>query len=131
MTLLSIILGALAYIVPTFPLAYVWHLKLFKTNYEQWDYAGGNPSIPLGFLSIFLQGIILSFLYALAPINHASFFAAIGLVGLFGFFHWTVHVLAAMAKNERMRTWGYFGLETVYLALQFGIFALLMSGLVY
>jgi len=127
----KIIFGLFVYIVPTFALAYFWHLKWFKELYERWDYAGANPSIPLGFLSITLQGILLSLVYAFAPINHTSLLTAFGLFGLVGFFHWTVHVLAAMAKNERMRTLGYFGFETLYLVLQFGIFALLISSVVY
>ncbi len=126
-----IILGALAYIIPTFALAYFWHLKWFKELYEKWEFAGGDPNVPLGFVSIVLQGIVLATLYALAPIDHTSLASASALVGLFAIFHWTTHVLAAMAKSPAMRNWHYFSLETFYLALQFGIFALAMSTIIY
>lgn len=125
-----VILGSLAYIIPTFPLAYFWHLKWFKNSYERWEYFG-EPNVPLGFGTIVLQGAVLSIAYMLAPITHSSAAHALGFVVVFAAYHWSVHVLAAMAKNGRMRTWGYFGLETLYLALQFGIFWLLLTTVVY
>lgn len=126
-----IILGALAYIIPTFVLAYFWHLQWFKSRYDTWTYTDGNPSIPLGFLSIVVQGIVLSAFYAWAPIDHASFVSAAAFIGIVAVLHWSVHVLAAMAKEGRMRNWQYFGLETLYLVLQFGLFAILISGIAY
>jgi hypothetical protein len=126
----QIIFGALAYIIPTFALAYFWHLKWFKSLYEKWAYAE-KPSIPLGFASIGIQGIVLSTLYALAPIAHNSLVSALILMSGFAVFHWTVHVLALMAKSHLARNWGYFLLETFYLTFQFGIFAILISTIVY
>jgi len=128
--IMAIILGALAYIIPTFPLAYFWHLKLFKVRYEQWSYAD-EPYIPLGFASILIQGVALSVLYAWAPIDHTSFIEAMSFIGLLAIVHWSVHVVAAMAKNSKERNWEYFYFETLYLALQFGLFGLLISSLVY
>lgn len=127
----QIILGALSYIIPTFALAYFWHLKWFKELYEKWDYAGGDPNIPLGFLTIVIQGIVLSALYAWAPIEHTLLAAAVLFIGTLAILHWSVHVVAAMAKGPKMRNWHFFGLETFYLVLQFGIFATLISSVVY
>lgn len=127
----KIILGALAYIIPTFILAYFWHLKWFKNRYEKWDYAGGNPSPSLGLASMVVQGVVLSALYAWAPIDHSLFLDAVSFIGMLAIFHWSVHVLAAMAKSPKMRNWHYFGFETFYLVLQFGLLAILISSVVY
>lgn len=127
----SIIFGSLAYIIPTFLLAYFWHLKLFKKQYEIWDYAGGNPSPPLGLLSMIVQGLVLSILYAWAPIAHNSFLTSISFIGILGAFHWSTHVIAAMAKNPKTRNLKYFLVETFFLLLQFGLYSLLLSTVVY
>ena len=127
----QIIFGALAYLVPTFILAYFWHLKWFKRQYEEWDYAGGHPSPPLGLASMVVQGFVLSGLYAWAPIDHASFIAALALIGALALFHWSTHVIAAMAKSPRMRNAKFFLVETFFLMIQFGIYAILISSVVY
>jgi len=127
----SIIFGTLAYIVPTFILAYFWHLQLFKKQYEIWDYTSGNPSPLLGLTSIIVQGIIISVLYAWAPIEHASLKTAILFIGAIALFHWSIHVVAAMAKNPKIRNIKYLIVETFYLIIQFGIYAILMSTIVY
>lgn len=127
----QIFFGTLVYLIPTFLLAYFWHLKWFKKQYEAWDYAGGEPSPPLGLASMVVQGIVLSGLYAWAPIDHTSFTEALLLIGTLALFHWSIHVIAAMAKNPRMRNAKFFLVETVYLIIQFGIYAFLMSSVVY
>ena len=127
----QIIFGTLAYIVPTFFLAYFWHLKWFKKQYEIWDYAGGSPSPPLGLASMFVQGIVLAGLYVWAPIEHQSLSSACLFVGTLALFHWSTHVVAAMAKNPRLRNVNYLAVETVFLMLQFGLFVILMSKIIY
>lgn len=123
--------GTFAYVIPTFILAYVWHLKLFRKRYEIWDYAGGEPSPPLGLASMVVQGIVISSLYQWAPINHSSLKSAFLFIGTFAIFHWSIHVIAAMAKNPKLRNVTYFLMETFYLFLQFGIYAILMSSVVF
>lgn len=118
---MEILYGALVYLGVTFPLAYFWHLKVFKNLYEKWDYAGKNPYIPLGFASMVVQGFVLSYLYFSLNIGVWTLMFGMGL------FLWSTHVIAAMAKSRALRNYGYFALETVYLALQFGIFGFLVQ----
>lgn len=124
---MEIVLGALAYFLPLMPFAYFWHMSWFQTQYTQWQYFSEHDAhVPLGFASMVLQGVILSVSYwflvqYVGGVNPFVFAGAIGL------YHWTVHVVAAMAKQAAMRTWGYFALETVYLFGQFGMFAVLLS----
>ena len=125
--LLKIILAALAYIIPTMPYAYFWHMVWFKKNYEKWEYFGGDASVPLGFTSMFVQGIVLSFAYAILPIEHNSLANSMYFSTILGIFFWSTHVISAMAKHGATRTKGYFVLETVYLVGQFVMFGLLMS----
>ena len=59
----QIILGTLAYTLVTFPLAVVWHVVLFEEMYRTFGYFDGEPSFVLGFLTILIQGFMLSLLY--------------------------------------------------------------------
>ena len=63
MNLKLIFLGTLAYTLVTFPLAIMWHIVLFEESYQVFGYIEDEPNFVLGFLSIFLQGTILSALY--------------------------------------------------------------------
>lgn len=124
---LKILLTALAYIIPTMPYAYFWHMVWFKKKYEAWQYFGGDASVPLGFTSMIFQGIILSYAYAILPIDHASLQVSMSFTAILGTFFWTSHVVAAMAKHGATRTKGYLILETIYLVGQFGMFGLLLK----
>lgn len=124
--LIPVILGALAYIIPTMPYAYAWHMIWFKARYERWQYFGGDASVPLGFSSMIIQGVVLSWAYALLPIDHASAQNGLLYAAIMGVFFWSTHVIAAMAKHGATRTRGYLLLETVYLIGQFGLFGVLL-----
>jgi hypothetical protein len=58
------VLSSLAYLVVTFPLAILWHRVLFKVPYEEIGYIGReDPIFVFGFISIAMQGILLSLGY--------------------------------------------------------------------
>src|SRR5260370_36986738 len=56
-------LGIAAYLLPTFPIAYVWHLVLFAPTYDALGIYRPDPIIPFGFASMVIQGIIFSWAY--------------------------------------------------------------------
>ncbi|MFY9958041.1 hypothetical protein [Bradyrhizobium sp.] len=56
-------LGFAAYLVPTFPIAYVWHLVLFAPTYEALGIYRPDPIIPFGFASMVIQSVIFSWTY--------------------------------------------------------------------
>ena len=68
MNIKRIALGAAAYTLVTFPLAILWHVVFFKDLYEAFGYFQGAPSFLLGFLTILIQGVILSGLYPLVAL---------------------------------------------------------------
>lgn len=116
----KIILGTLGYAAVTFPLAYVWHLVLFKTTYEELGYfTRDKPIIAFGFASIIIQGMVLSLIYPSLCRRTSIVRGALTLAGVMGLYHWTMHVLAEAAKHqiEPLATW--FRLETTYLSIQF------------
>jgi len=53
-------IGALAYLVPTFALGFVWHLVLFKGYYDSLAMYRHDVIIPFGFLSMSIQAVVFA-----------------------------------------------------------------------
>lgn len=124
----KIILGTVCYAAVTFPLAFLWHLVFFKGTYEQLGYfSREEPIIVFGFASILMQGFILSLIYPFLCRGKSFIHGAITIALVMGIYHWTMHVLSEAAKHsiEPLSLW--FGLETTYLGIQFGLAGLLLA----
>jgi len=126
----KILLAAAGYVVIVFPLALGWHLGLFKEKYQTFGYFAGEPNVPVGLAAIVIQGLVLALIYPLFDSGSAGFVRAFQFTGLMGLFFWTSHVLALVAKQNVPNAGGFIAMETAYLAVQFGLFALVL-GLVY
>jgi hypothetical protein len=124
---MKILLGTLAYIVVTFPLAVLWHMKIFRTKYMQWKYFGDDVKPMLGLASMIVQGVVLSYGYSLLAVDHASLGAGVSYAFVMGLFLWSAHVLAAMGKSSAIRNLEFLTMETIYLAMQFGVYGMLIS----
>ena len=122
------IIAALGYLLITFPLGYTWHLVLFKNAYEALGvYTRSQPIIPLGILSMLIQGPILAYLYPRwrggGP-RLSSAFKFCLLMGLF-FASGTVIALAAKSQIANLPLW--FGLNFAFHFLQFSLTALVFA----
>lgn len=126
----KILLAAAGYIVIVFPLALGWHIWLFKGKYEIFGYFVGEPNILLGLATVIVQGVVLASIYPLFHTGSIGFLRAFQFAGLMGLFFWTSHVLAFVAKQNVPNANGFIAMETGYLAVQFGLFALVL-GLIY
>lgn len=115
------ILGTIGYTIITFVIAVVWHIILFENTYRSWGYFGEKPGYLLGFSSILIQGAVLSFAYQYLKISKCKF------VLFAGIYHWTVHVLAFMAKTDAAANIQFLGMETIYLFMQFGLYGILIG----
>lgn len=124
---MKILLGTLAYIIVTFPLAVLWHMKIFRTKYMQWKYFGDDVKPVLGLASMIVQGAVLSYGYSVLAVNHSSVSVGVLYALVMGLFLWSAHVLAAMGKSSAIRHLEFFAMETVYLAIQFGVYGILIS----
>ncbi len=123
-----ILLGASAYMVICFPLAVLWHMVLFPAVYDRLGYFNGaDPNYALGFLSIFLQGLVLSVGYDLFSGQCPSIKTALQFSGAAGLFLWTCHVAAFAAKHPLSSNVMFFAVETAYLVIQFTLFGLVLG----
>lgn len=117
---IKIVLGTLGYLLVTFPLAFAWHLVLFKETYDRLgSYSRKEPIVAFGFGAILLQGIILSFVYPQLCRSKSIVPDALKFALIVGGYHWTVHVLAEAAKQSIDPLSAWFSLETAYLMIQF------------
>ena len=122
-----IIQGTLAYTLVTFPFAIFWHIVLFEELYKAFNYFEGEPSFALGFLSIFVQGLVLSTLYSIIRVNGHSLGQALKYSLLMGLFLWSTHVIAFVAKQTIPNVGMFIALESLYLLLQFLLYGLCIS----
>ena len=124
--MITIILGALAYILPSMPLGYFWHLTVFKKQYDKWQYFPADRSVPLAFIAMVIQGTILSVTYAILPVEHASIANIFIFASIMGIFFWSRVVVPSMAQYSTTRKPGFFFLETAYLVGQYALFGALL-----
>ena len=124
--MIKIVLGALAYIIPSMPWGYFWHLRVFKKKYDEWEYFGTGPSVPLAFIAMVIQGTILSVAYALLPVEHTSVVNIFSFVSIMGIFFWSRVVVPSMARHAPTRKSAFFFLETAYLVGQYALFGALL-----
>jgi len=130
MRLKSILLGATAYTLVTFPLAAVWHVVLFESKYTGFGYLDGEPNFLLGFLTILIQGLVLSFLYPKVRFSGSGIVRGLKFSLIVGIFFWSSHVLAFVAKQTVNDALLFVLMETFYLFLQLAIYGVLI-GLIY
>jgi len=122
-SLRSFWLGMAAYLVPTFPIAFVWHLVLFEPNYRALQIYRADPIIPFGLASMIIQSIVFSWVYPRAFAGSSGSVMKKGLLyGLgAGLLSWSFTTLAVAAKHPMASITDYVVLETAFTVLQFMI----------
>ena len=93
----------------------------------RWQYFGDDVMPMLGLASMIIQGVILSYGYSVLNVKHSVLLTSVGYSLIMGLFLWSVHVLATMGKSSKVRYVEFFVMETVYLAIQFGIYGVVIS----
>jgi hypothetical protein len=117
----SFLLGMAAYLVPSFPIAFVWHLVLFEPSYHALRIYRDDPIIPFGLASMMIQGIIFSWAFPRVFANYSGSVLKTGLLyGLgLGLLSWSFTTLAVAAKHPMSSISDYVVLETSFTVLQF------------
>ena len=60
---MRLLLGALAYILPTFPFGYAWHLVAFKPYYDALQIYRDDVIVPFGLVATVIQGFAWAYVY--------------------------------------------------------------------
>jgi len=114
-------LGFAAYVLPTFPIAFVWHLVLFEQKYHALRIYRDEPVIAFGLASMVIQGAVFSWLFPRVFTRPSGSVLREGLLyGLgAGLLSWSFTTLAVAAKNLMTSVPDYLLLETAFTVLQF------------
>lgn len=125
----SYILALLAYLIPTFPLGYAWHLVTFVDNYHRLDLFRDDVIIPLGLGSMLIQAAIFTWLYprVFSTGRTKWLSGAIGFFAVFGTLGWSFMVLPVAAKYRMTSVPDFMTLETAFTILQYLIVAPLIA----
>jgi hypothetical protein len=122
-------LAFLAYVLPTFPLGYFWHLKTFAKSYEELEIYRPDILIPMGLLSMALQGLFFAWVFpklfndpAASWLGNAFWFFVI-----FGGLAFSFVVLPVAAKYRMASVSRFMKLETAFTAIQFAVAGLLLA----
>jgi hypothetical protein len=122
-------LGMAAYLVPSFAIAFVWHLVLFEQRYHALGIYRADPIIPFGLASMIIQAAIFSWVFPRAfPRRRNSTLKDGLLFGLAaGLLSWSFTTLAVAAKHPMASITDYIVLESAFTFLQFLIVGPLMA----
>jgi hypothetical protein len=115
--------GAAAYLLPTFPIAFVWHLVLFEPAYHTLQIYRADPIIPFGLASMMIQAVTFSWAFPkIFPGQRRSVVRDGLLYGMaIGLLSWSFTTLAVAAKHPMTSTSDFLLLETAFTAVQFAI----------
>lgn len=125
----KMLLGVFAYLLPTFPIGFVWHLVVFHETYLRLNIYRPEPIIPLGFASMLVQAVIFAWSYpklfdtARDAWRRSAFLALIG----FSAISWSFTTLAVSAKHPMSSVPEYFLIETSFTLVQYIFVAPLMA----
>lgn len=113
-------LGFAAYVVPSFAIAYTWHLVAFAPVYHALAMYRDDVIILFGVLSMFIQGAAFSFVYPRAFSDRGRILRN-GLLygGSLALLSWSFTTLAVGAKNVMTSVPTYMLLETGFTLVQF------------
>ena len=118
-----------AYLIPTFPLGYFWHLKTFAPEYEKLGLYRDDIIIPMGLASMVIQAVFFAWVYPKLFSTAADDWlsGALKFALIFGALAWSFAVLPVAAKNRMASVSKFMALETAFTALQFAVTAPLIA----
>jgi hypothetical protein len=116
-------LAVLAYVLPTFPLGYIWHLVAFHEQYERLALYRAEVLIPLGLSSMVIQGVVFAWIYPrlLSTKREDWLRSALKFFGMFSVLAWSFTTLPVAAKYQMTSVPNFMMLETAFALLQFAV----------
>lgn len=115
------LMATLAYLVPTFIIAYAWHLVVFAERYHALAIYRDDLIVPVGFVAVVTQAVLFAVAYprlfgfGSVLSNGLKYGLAAGLLS------WTFTTLAVAAKYPMTSIANYVMLETAFTVVQFAV----------
>jgi hypothetical protein len=116
----KIVLATLCYLIVSFALGASWHFAFFPQVYHDFGiYNRTEPLIPLGLLSMLIQGIVMALIYPRWYRDEAPLVAGLKFGLLMGLFLFSVSTVANAAKMQVNGLGSFMLIQMVFHALQF------------
>lgn len=114
-------LAVAAYILPTFPLGYVWHLVLFREQYHALQLYRAEVIIPLGLASMATQALIFAWVFprVFSTRREAWVSSAVRFGTIFSVLAWSFTTLPVAAKYQMASLSMFLTLETTFTLAHF------------
>ena len=122
-------LALAAYVLPTFPLGFFWHLSTFAENYRQLAMYRDDVIIPLGLSSMVIQGLVFAWAYPrlFSTATEQWLASALKFGLIFGTLAWSFLVLPVAAKYNMTSVSSFMILETGFTILQYAVVSPLIA----
>lgn len=122
-------LAVAAYLLPTFPLGYAWHLTVFREQYDRLGLYRAEVIIPFGLASMFVQALLFAWLYPhIASTGRDDWMAGALKFGLIvGVLAWSFTTLPVAAKYKMTSVRSFMMLESAFTLVQFAVVAPLIA----
>lgn len=122
-------LAALAYLLPTFPLGYFWHLVTFKDAYDRLELYRAEVIIPFGLASMLVQAILFAWAYPKLFSTRREHWqtSALAFGITFAALAWSFTTLPVAAKYRMSSVADFLLLESSFTILQFAVVAPLIA----
>lgn len=114
-------LAIAAYLLPSFPIGYSWHLTIFAEQYHRLDLYRPDVIVPFGITSMVIQSLLYAWMYP--RLFSASSWKPGGLrfALLAGLLSWSYTTLPIAAKYQMTSISDFMLLETGFTILQFAV----------
>ncbi|MBP6013458.1 MAG: hypothetical protein KBA31_14630 [Alphaproteobacteria bacterium] len=122
-----LLLGAAAYIVPTFGIGFVWHLIVFDDVYRDLQVYRTDLIIPFGVAAMTIQGLTYSAAYSRLLGGSSVVAGTIWFGASAGVLAWGYGVLAVAAKHPMTSVPVFVGIETAFTLVQFAVVSPLLA----
>ena len=117
----KILFASLGYLAVSFALGASWHFAFFPEMYHGFGiYNRTDPIIPLGMLSMVLQGVVMAVIYPRWYRGEAPLGAGLKFGLLMGLFLFSVSTIANAAKINVDGLGAFLLVQAAFHALQFG-----------
>ena len=120
-------LAMLAYVLPTFPLGFFWHLTVFAKYYKDLAVYREDMIIPFGIASMLIQGFVWAIVYERMHAGKPTLQGAIGFASIAVPIAWTYMVLAVAAKHHMASVSGYLLIETAFVLVHYAVVSPLIA----
>ena len=121
------IMAILAYVLPTFPLGFFWHLTVFADYYKSLNVYREDILIPFGIASMLIQGFIWSVVYERLFSGESILRGAVKFAALACPLAWSFLVIAVAAKHHMSSVSGYVQIETAFILVHYAIVSPLIA----